>query len=296
MATIARIRGWNQTRVFWLFYVLSAAVSISIYLSADHISNDVNKYFLWLSTVYFRYGFISLAPITFRFFLLLIVLVLINGTGILSPLLILVLKRKYLEAPRKSAKPKPAPEEPKPVNIGQAPVKPQKKTADVFGHRFAFAKKPKAQVFVSYRRTDSADISGRIYDRLVTKFGRKAVFKDVDSIPLGIDFKEYLDQKVGECDALLAVIGDHWLDARDANGNRRLDDPADFVRIEIESALERDIPVIPLLVRNASVPTEGSLPVSLRKLIYRNGIPIRPDPDFHRDMDRLIAGLEKYVR
>lgn len=151
-------------------------------------------------------------------------------------------------------------------------------------------------IFISYRRSDSADIVGRIYDRLVAEFGRKSIFKDVDSIPLGVDFKGYLDQKVSECDVLLAIIGDRWLDATDASGKSRLEDPNDFVRIEIESALEQGIPVIPLLVRGAQMPGEEDLPVSLKQLVYQNGIPIRPDPDFHRDMDRLIAALEEYVQ
>jgi hypothetical protein len=151
-------------------------------------------------------------------------------------------------------------------------------------------------IFISYRRTDSADIAGRIYDRLIGKFGRSLIFKDVDSIPLGIDFKEYLDRKVSECEVFLAIIGNQWLDASDQAGRKRLDDSADFVRIEIESALERGIPVIPLLVHGAPMPVEENLPLSLRKLVYRNGIPIRVDPDFHRDMDRLISALEKYIQ
>ncbi|MGB8983927.1 MAG: TIR domain-containing protein [Anaerolineales bacterium] len=152
-----------------------------------------------------------------------------------------------------------------------------------------------ARIFVSYRRTDSADITGRIYDRLIGRFGKEPIFKDVDSIPLGLDFREYLDVKVSECDVLLAIIGDHWLD-KDSSGERRLDDPGDFVRIEIQSALKRGIPVIPLLVRGVQMPREEDLPASLRKLVYRNGIPIRSDPDFHRDMDRLIAALETHLR
>lgn len=151
-------------------------------------------------------------------------------------------------------------------------------------------------VFISYRRSDSADIAGRIYDRLVDEFGRNPIFKDVDSIPLGIDFKEYLDRRISECDAVLAIIGDHWVDASDATGKKRLEDPADFVRIEIESALERGIPVIPLLVGGAHMPDQENLPPSLRKLVHRNGIQIRPDPDFHHDMDRLISALEKYIQ
>jgi TIR domain len=152
------------------------------------------------------------------------------------------------------------------------------------------------RVFISYRRSDSADIAGRIYDRLVDKFGKELVFKDVDSIPLGVDFKEYLGMKVGECKVLLAIIGDHWVDASDATGKKRLDDPADFVRVEIEFALERGITVIPLVVRGAQMPIESNLPASLSKLVYKNGIQIRPDPDFHHDMDRLISALEKQIQ
>jgi hypothetical protein len=150
-------------------------------------------------------------------------------------------------------------------------------------------------IFISYRRSDSADVSGRIYDRLISRFGKDLIFKDVDSIPLGLDFKEYLNKKVGECTVLLAILGNGWLEVVDPAGKRRLEDPADFVRIEIEAALERDIPVIPLLVQGAGMPREEALPAGLRKLAYRNGIPIRSDPDFHRDMDRLILALEKYV-
>lgn len=151
-------------------------------------------------------------------------------------------------------------------------------------------------IFISYRRSDSAHVAGRVYDRLVGGgFGKASIFKDVDSIPLGLDFKEYLDAKVGECSVLLAIIGDRWLDASDSTGKRRLDDPTDFVRIELESALIRNIPVIPLLVSGAPLPSEAELPLSLRTLVYRNGIAIRPDPDFHRDMDRLIAALKTYV-
>jgi len=152
------------------------------------------------------------------------------------------------------------------------------------------------RIFISYRRSDSADITGRIYDRLIGRFGKEPIFKDVDSIPLGLDFVEYLDMKVGECDVLLAIIGGNWLDAKDENGNNRLDNPADFVRIEIQAALDRNIPVIPLLVRDTRMPREEDLPLKLRKLVYRNGTPIRSDPDFHRDMDSLLGALEKLVR
>lgn len=147
-------------------------------------------------------------------------------------------------------------------------------------------------IFISYRRQDSADVTGRIYDRLVQRFGREQVFKDVDSIPLGVDFRAHLGNVVGRCNFLLVVIGPQWLSVSGENG-RRLEDKNDFVRVEVESALARDIPVIPIMVSGASLPADSELPPSLGAITFRNGIRVRPDPDFHRDMDRLIAGLEQ---
>lgn len=147
------------------------------------------------------------------------------------------------------------------------------------------------QLFLSYRRDDSADITGRIYDRLAERFGKEVIFRDVDTIPLGVDFRVQIEQMVGRCNVLLAIIGPDWIKVTDIAGGRRLDDPMDFVRLEIESALVRKIPVIPLLVRGAEMPQENKLPVQLKDLAYRNGIPIRRDPDFHNDLNRLIDGL-----
>jgi hypothetical protein len=149
----------------------------------------------------------------------------------------------------------------------------------------------KIRIFMSYRRNDSADVTGRIYDRLVSEFGRENVFKDVDSIPLGIDFREYLDQSVSNCNIFLAIIGIQWLNIRTSDGKRRIDDSSDFVRIEIESALQRKIPVIPALVQGAAMPQSAMLPMAIRALVFRNGISIRSDPDFHTDMNRLIKGI-----
>jgi formylglycine-generating enzyme required for sulfatase activity len=149
-------------------------------------------------------------------------------------------------------------------------------------------------IFISYRRVDSSDVTGRIYDRLVTAFDRNSVFKDVDSIPFGVDFREHLDQAVSQCQVCLVVVGRTWLEAQDEAGRRRLDSTQDFVRIEIESALKRKIPVIPVLVGGASMPGPEQLPPSLEPLAYRNGAQVRSDPDFHRDMDRLIAGIQQH--
>ena len=150
-------------------------------------------------------------------------------------------------------------------------------------------------IFISYRRDDSADITGRIYDRLIQHFSKEIVFKDVDSIPLGIDFREHLEGALSQCRVLLAIVGVQWLGREVAEGNRRIDDPRDHLRLELEVALSRNIPVIPVLVRKASIPAEDALPSSLRSMAYRNGIQVRPDPDFHGDMDRLIKGIEPHL-
>jgi hypothetical protein len=149
-------------------------------------------------------------------------------------------------------------------------------------------------IFISYRRDDSADITGRLYDRLVQRFGKDAIFKDVDSIPLGVDFRKHLDEAVGKCSLVIAIIGPKW-PGKKKGGKRRIDDAKDFVRIEIESALQREIPLIPILIQKAALPSEENLPTSLHAIIYRNAIHLRPDPDFHPDVDRLIKGIELHL-
>jgi TIR domain-containing protein len=134
-------------------------------------------------------------------------------------------------------------------------------------------------IFISYRRSESQDVTGRIYDRLVTKFTPKGVFKDVDNIPLGVSFPLHIQQMLSKASVVLVVIGPGWVTVRDAQGRRRLDDPNDFVRLEVETALGAGMPVIPVLVSNASMPAASELPRSLQKLVSRNGIAVRPDPD-----------------
>jgi formylglycine-generating enzyme required for sulfatase activity len=148
--------------------------------------------------------------------------------------------------------------------------------------------------FLSYRREDTADITGRIYDCLVRHYGAENVFQDVDSIPPGVDFRKQLSEAVGRCQVLLAVIGRQWLTVTNRAGKRRLDDARDFVRIEIEAALQRDIPVIPMLVQGVEMPAEEDLPPTLQPLAYRNAITVNRDPHFHRDLDRLINHLDRW--
>lgn len=175
-------------------------------------------------------------------------------------------------------------------HIGQPPTRQPKAVSfpPVAGY-------PRGSVFISYRRDDSADVTGRIHERLLQHFDRDVVFKDVDSIPLGIDFRQHLENALSQCRVLIAVIGDQWIERSSALGKRRIDDPRDQLRVELEVALGRNIPVTPVLVRKAPVPSEEELPASLKSLAYRNGIQIRPDPDFGGDMERLIKGIEPHL-
>jgi formylglycine-generating enzyme required for sulfatase activity len=156
------------------------------------------------------------------------------------------------------------------------------------------------KIFISYRREDSEHIVGRIYDRLGPHFGRDNVFMDIDTIPFGVDFRKHLNQAVSQCDVLLAVIDRLWLDVQHRDGprrgQRRLDDPADFVRIEIEAALARDIPVVPVLVGGGVMPREEDLPNGLKELAYRNAAEVRSGRDFHDHLERLIRGIEHLFR
>lgn len=153
------------------------------------------------------------------------------------------------------------------------------------------------KIFISYRRADSRKDAGRIYDRLVDAFGKDNIFKDVDNIPFGRDFRGVLSEAVNQCQVMLAVIGQQWLTIADTDGSRRLDNPADFVRIEIQSGLQRGDDhclVIPVIVDNAVMPNADKLPPELRELAFKNAITVRDDPDFHRDMERLVRQLQQY--
>lgn len=153
-----------------------------------------------------------------------------------------------------------------------------------------------ARIFISYRRSDTITITGRIHDRLTMEFGDDNIFKDVDDIPLGADFRQIIDREVGGCDVLLVMIGPEWIHAMSSDGSARLDDPDDFVRVEVEAGLKRDdVLVIPVLVRGAGMPNSGDMPHSLRELAYRNAAIVRDDPDFHRDMSRLISQIHKHI-
>jgi hypothetical protein len=147
-------------------------------------------------------------------------------------------------------------------------------------------------IAISYRREDSLPIAGRLYDRLQATFGRDNVFMDFDSIPPGVDFREQIKKTIERSTLVIALIGPHWLGER-ADGLRRIDDPADFVRLEIEYALERGISVIPLLINNTPMPDAQKLPVNIQGLAFRNALPLDSGLDFHPHADRLIRAISK---
>jgi MoxR-like ATPase len=147
-------------------------------------------------------------------------------------------------------------------------------------------------IFISYRREDSAYPAGWLFDRLADHFGPDRVFKDIDSIQLGDDFPEKIRAAVGTCAVLLAVIGERWLTVAGEDGKRRLDDPNDFVRLEIEAALLRNVLVIPVLTNGARIPSVSQLPASLKKLSDRQALELSPDR-FHSDTLRLVSALDR---
>jgi uncharacterized membrane protein YhaH (DUF805 family) len=148
------------------------------------------------------------------------------------------------------------------------------------------------RIFINYRRGDSQGAAGRLYDRLLHHFERDRIFIDVDTIEPGVDFVASLDKQVSDCSAFIAVIGPNWLNATNADGRRRLDDPSDYVRVEIESALKRDIRVIPVLVDGATMPRTSDLPSSLEPLSRRNAVEIAHHR-FAADCDVLAAAIKR---
>src|SRR4051812_33687877 len=123
------------------------------------------------------------------------------------------------------------------------------------------------KVVLSYRRSDSLGATGRIFDRLVRHYGNQSVFMDVDGIPFGVDFRKHIIKELSECDVLLVIIGPRWFGE---GKHQRIHDEGDFVRIEVETALQRGVLVVPVLVDGAAMPQAGQLPETLQDLAFRN--------------------------
>ena len=150
-------------------------------------------------------------------------------------------------------------------------------------------------IFISYRRDDSEGEAGRLFDDLVRAYGENSVFMDVAGISPGFDFRKAIDDNVSSCGVLLAMIGPTWATIANGSGKRRLDDENDFVRLEIASALRRDIPVIPVLVHAAHMPRPDDLPDNLKDLAFRNSVEIT-HARWNSDVQLLSQALAQYVR
>jgi len=151
------------------------------------------------------------------------------------------------------------------------------------------------KIFINYRRDDSISTAGRLQDRLALTFGRKNLFMDVDHVPAGVDFVDYLHGQVAKCDVFLAVIGPNWVDAKDNRGRRRFDNPNDYVAVEIAAALARQIRVIPVLIDGAQPPDDDKLPDSIKPLARRNAVEVR-NTNFGRDAESLITKIRDALK
>jgi hypothetical protein len=150
------------------------------------------------------------------------------------------------------------------------------------------------KISISYRRTDS-DVTGRIFDRLVRQYGKDSVFRDIDNIPLGLDFRKVVNDALRNTDVLIAIVGPNWRGAR-KRGSARINDDNDLVRIEVETALQRDIPVIPALVGGALMPNAAELPDSLRDFSFRNAANIDSGRNFDTDVERLMRSMDWVIK
>jgi hypothetical protein len=147
-------------------------------------------------------------------------------------------------------------------------------------------------IIMSYRRTDSEAISGRIRDRLAARYGADSVFMDIDSIPFGVDFRQHINRVVKDSDLIIAVVGPEWAGFSRA-GHTRIHDATDPVRLEIESGLQSGVPIVPVLIDGARMPAPDDLPESIRKFSYLNAARVDAGRDFHSDMDHFIRSVDR---
>jgi hypothetical protein len=151
-----------------------------------------------------------------------------------------------------------------------------------------------AKIVISYRRADSDVFAGRVHDRIVSRFGDQSAFIDVDNIPFGKDFRVHIQQELAKADALLVIVGPKWLGPT-KGGRSRIMDATDPVRIEVETALGRGIPTIPILVGGTSMPKPAQLPETLKDFAFLNAAPVDTSRDFHRDLNRVIATIDQIL-
>jgi hypothetical protein len=175
----------------------------------------------------------------------------------------------------------------------QYPVEPGTRTPSNVWKPESTLKGASSRIFVSYRRDDAVYAAGRLFDLLDQQLGADRVLMDIDTFRPGTSFTEAIADAVGSCGVLVALIGERWLMARDSSGERRIADPSDFVRLEIETALTRDIPVVPVLVDGAQLPSAGQLPASLAGLVRRQALELS-SVNFDSDVRRLLDLLDSF--
>src|SRR3954447_466951 len=149
-------------------------------------------------------------------------------------------------------------------------------------------------IFLSYRRGDTQWAARGIYDRLVNRYGRRNVFRDLDAIPPGARFRDYVEKKISESDVLILLIGKAWASYEDEMGRRRLEQPRDPVRVEVETALRLGVPIIPVRVEGAPMPTERDLVPSIFDLLEFNAAEVS-DSRWEYDLDRLLWAINEMV-
>lgn len=149
-----------------------------------------------------------------------------------------------------------------------------------------------AGIFISYRRDDTRQAAGRLADDLSDQLGAERIFRDIEKIELGVDFEQALNQALENCEIMLVLIGRQWLTIADAQGQRRLDQANDWIRIEIVTALKRGVRVVPVLIDGAQLPSESDLPEDLRPLVRRQALAVE-DARWRSDVARLAESLAR---
>jgi TIR domain len=150
------------------------------------------------------------------------------------------------------------------------------------------------KIAISYRRADSSAIAGRIFDRLAAHYGEHSVFMDIDNIPLGVDFRSHIRETLQRSDVLIAIIGANWL-GLGADGVARMNDSTDPIRLEIETALRGNTPVIPVLVDGVKMPDSAALPAEFGNFAFLNAADVSSGRDFRTHMERLINAVDQIL-
>lgn len=151
------------------------------------------------------------------------------------------------------------------------------------------------KIVLSYRRSDSAGVAGRLFDHLEGRFGRGSVFMDIDSIPFGINFRAHVENAVQNCKVVIVIVGRKWMGKR-FWFRSRIFDSDDPVRIEIETALRKHVPIIPVLLKGADMPKSSDLPSALKEFCDLNGPPLDPEIDFRQHAERIISSVERFLK